>query len=76
MKKLITLCLLAVPLAGCAAGSVNANNIKPAADNIRARHDAYVNADPNLSAAAKDQYLRETRWLNDALSEAASPLNP
>jgi hypothetical protein len=32
-----------------------------------------VNADANLSQAAKEQYLRETRWLDDALSEAVKP---
>ena len=74
MKKSALICLLmCLPLGGCVSGAVSAANIKPAADNIRERHDAYVNADPALSQSAKEQYLRETRWLNDALSEAVKP---
>ncbi len=75
MRKLITvsLCVCGIALGGCATGSVSAANIKPSTENIRARHDAYVNADANLSQAAKEQYLRETRWLDDALSEAVKP---
>jgi hypothetical protein len=74
VKKSAIICLLmCLPLGGCVSGAVSAANIKPATENIRARHDAYVNADPMLSQAAKEQYLRESRWLDDALSEAVKP---
>ena len=73
MRKLITISLSVgtIALGGCASGTVSAANIKPSVDNIRERHDAYVNADANLSAAAKEAFLRETRWLSeDVLAEA------
>lgn len=74
MKKHITILAgLCLTLGGCVSGAVSASNIKPATENIRARHDQYVYADPNLSQSAKEQYLRETRWLDDALSEAVKP---
>jgi hypothetical protein len=72
-KQLAILAGLCLTLGGCVSGAVSASNIKPATENIRARHDAYVNADPMLSQAAKEQYLRESRWLDDALSEAVKP---
>lgn len=72
-KQLAILAGLCLALGGCVSGAVSASNIKPATENIRARHDAYVNADPMLSQAAKEQYLRESRWLDDALSEAVKP---
>jgi hypothetical protein len=65
---------LLVGLSGCCEqGMVRAGALDPVFQAVRARHDAYVTADPKLSAADKATFLRSSKLIQDVLDEAQKP---
>jgi len=75
MKKLAKWAALAaflVVCAGCAgAGMVRAEAIAGAVGTVTARHDVYVQADPELGDARKATYLRSSELLRRVVAPPA-----
>lgn len=68
MRTLLLLIVLAIP--GC-KGMVHVDAIADSVNDITARHDVYVQADPALSEQAKAALLTESRLLREVVQEAA-----
>ncbi len=68
--------VLAVALlaSGCSSkGMISAENTWPAVEIVLDRHDAYVNADPNLDAPKRASELRTSAMIRQAYVEAQKP---
>ena len=68
MKRISLLIVLLI--AGC-KGMIHVDAIRPSVNDITARHDAYVDADPALSEQAKGVLKTESRLLREVVEEAA-----
>lgn len=69
-RTLIVLCVL---LGGCCGPTfVDVRALEGSWSDIRARHDAYVQADPSLTPEDKDLYLTQTELYQRVLDTAGS----
>lgn len=67
---ILLVALLALSLAGCGKGKVNAAALQAPLKAVTERHDAYVKADAKLSDVERSTALRSSELLNKAMEEA------
>lgn len=70
MKKFIISLIILVALTSCSTNMIQVSAIANSVADISERHDAYVQADPNLSDLERDVYLRDTELLLYVIEEA------
>ena len=78
-SKFLSALLLPVLLlgVGCAAsGTINASAVSGTFNRVADRHDAYVNADTNITPLDKSVALRDTALLRATIKQALPSTQP
>lgn len=71
MRKFLATLALAATLTSCSTSMISVDAIRDPIMLVSDRHDAYVEADPDLSDSEKDIFLRTTELLRKILEEAS-----
>jgi hypothetical protein len=70
VKHLFLVALLALPVGCSTPGKINADAIDDLVDDVCARHDAYVAADPDLDEQHRASDLRSSAILREIVAES------